>query len=101
MIGAVGRTILDRLTFIIKQAPTVAHQAVRIAQSYIREVRDPQAFTSLYFAYEQAVTAAATLGEVLPPWTELAKLDQSFVDELNRRNVEERTKLELRQSALA
>ncbi|KAI0088210.1 G protein pathway suppressor 1 [Irpex rosettiformis] len=88
-----GRTIVDRLSWIIQQCPTLAPQALQIAMVHVPRLRDPNIATMLLHAYEQAV--ASGVQENMPSFVELSKVDQTWIDELNRRNSEDRVKLEV------
>ncbi|THH00269.1 hypothetical protein EW026_g2236 [Hermanssonia centrifuga] len=57
-------------------------------------MRDTTLYQNLLYAYEQAVAVAGT-GNPLPAWNELTPFDQSWVDETNRKNSEEKIKLEV------
>ena len=57
-------------------------------------MRDTGLYIQLAQVYDQAVMAAGPEGGLVPR-QELAPHDQRWVDETNRRNQEERTKLEL------
>ncbi|KAI0701936.1 G protein pathway suppressor 1 [Cytidiella melzeri] len=88
-----GRTIVDRLTWAIQQCPTIAPQALQVALSHVQHMRDPNAYTGLYVVYEQAV--ASGVQEGMPQWNEVTDMGQDYVEELTRRNTEDRTKLEV------
>lgn len=51
-------------------------------------------FTSLYYAYEQA-TVRAGADDPLPSWGEISRYDGAYIEELNRKNLEDKTKLEV------
>ena len=93
IVFGTGRTVVDRLIWIIPQCPPIAVQAVQIAMTIIPQLRDPNLPTSLQYAYEAAV--ASGVQEDMPPFAELANVDQAWVDELVRRNTEDRVKLEV------
>lgn len=86
--------MVDRLIYIIQQCPSIAQQALHLALTNVKTLRDPGLFSNLYQAYEVAVAAAAP-GEYLPSWSDLSTLDQAFVEELSRRNMEDKVKLEV------
>ena len=55
---------------------------------------DPSLYAQLLTGYDQAITNAPS--EVaLPPFAELTNIDTSWLEEMNRRNQDERTKLEV------
>ena len=85
--------MIDRLVYIIQQCPTVALQAIQFAHGQVGNLKDPNLFLNLYDAYERASVAVPE--EHLPPWSEIMKLDQTFVEELNRKNLDQKTRLEV------
>ncbi|KAI0826182.1 PCI-domain-containing protein [Irpex lacteus] len=86
-----GRTVVDRLTWIIQQSPSIAPQALQIAMVHVPQLRDGNVVTALHYAYEQAAAGQ----DEFPPFEELTKVDQAWLDELARRNNEDRVKLEV------
>ncbi|EKM56660.1 uncharacterized protein PHACADRAFT_253909 [Phanerochaete carnosa HHB-10118-sp] len=89
-----GRALVDRLTFLIPQCPTLAVQAAQVAAKHIRNMRDTSLYSHLSIAYEQAQTNASS-DAPLPPFHEVVSIDQTWIEETNRKNADERTKLEV------
>lgn len=89
-----GRSLVDRLLFLIQQCPSLVVQATQTASQQIRALRDPSLYAQLITAYDQAA-ANAPPELTLPPFNEVSNIDTSWLEETNRRNQEERTKLEV------
>ncbi|CAL1709729.1 unnamed protein product [Somion occarium] len=88
-----GKTVVYRLIHIISICPTLAPQAFQLAVQHILQGRDPNLYQSLIIAYD---TTAKTLPDAeLPPHTDLAVIDQQWIDETNTKNQAERSKLEV------
>lgn len=58
---------------------------------HVPQLRDGNVVTALHYAYEQAAAGK----DEFPPFEELTKVDQAWLDELARRNNEDRVKLEV------
>lgn len=89
-----GRSLVDRLIFLIPQCPSLAVQATKVATRQLKSMRDVSLVTQLQAAYEQAA-ANAPPEAPLPSFSDVAKIDGLWVDDMNRRNQEERVKLEV------
>lgn len=91
---SIGRTVVDRLIWIVQHCPTIAPQAVHLALAQLQQLRDPNLYGSLKFAYEQVVVAAKAQ-DTMTPWAELVRVGPEFQEELVKRNGEEKTRLEV------
>lgn len=89
-----GRSLVDRLIFLIPQCPSLAVQAAQAAAKQIRNMRDITLYSSLLTAYEQAL-GSAPADLPLPPFHEVVSIDQAWIDDTTRRNQDERIKLEV------
>lgn len=89
-----GRTLIDRLLFLIPQCPSLAVQATQVAAHHIKYMRDVSLVSMLLNAYD-AATNNAPPDAPLPPFSEVAHIDQTWIEETNRRNMDERAKLEV------
>ncbi|KAH7883123.1 26S proteasome subunit RPN7-domain-containing protein [Phlebopus sp. FC_14] len=88
-----GRTAVDRLIFIISTCPSIASQALKLAITRIQRLRDPSLYQMAISAYEGIMALPEGLG--LPPIGDLTLLDTHWMEQVTRRNVAERTKLEV------
>ncbi|TCD63420.1 hypothetical protein EIP91_005419 [Steccherinum ochraceum] len=86
-----GRTAVDRLIYLIAQCPTLAPQAFALAITQMQQLRD----TTLYQRAVDAYAVAQKQKEDLPPHTEVAAVDATWVEKTNAKNVADRTKLEV------
>ena len=89
-----GRTVVDRLIHIIQSCPTLAPQAFGIAIEHVQRLRDTSLYNQLIATYEQVFTAVSSESPI-PTWQEFHQYDQRWVEETNRRNSEEKAKLEV------
>jgi COP9 signalosome complex subunit 1 len=89
-----GRTLVDRLLFLIPQCPSLVSQAIAVAEENIKRMRDINLYAQLMTAYDQACTAAPP-EDPLPPFSEVVEMDQAWIEETNRKNMEDRAKLEV------
>jgi COP9 signalosome complex subunit 1 len=83
---------VDRLIHIISLCPAVAAQALTLVVGHIFKLRDTNLYQLAVSAYEQVSSIA---GVQLPPFSEIAPLDQSWADETTSKNQAERNKLEV------
>ncbi|EEB98310.1 hypothetical protein MPER_02208, partial [Moniliophthora perniciosa FA553] len=88
-----GRTAIDRLTRIVSVCPSLAVDAFNLAVQYIHQSRDPSQYQTLCHAYEAISSYAGVVGQ-LPSISELPTLDTRWVDEIQRKNQQEKMKLE-------
>ncbi|KAF8126790.1 G protein pathway suppressor 1 [Boletus edulis] len=88
-----GRTTVDRLLAITASCPSIAPQALKLAFNHIYRLRD----TSLVQAALAAYASAATYpeGQGLPPPGDVVVVDAAWVEEVTKKNLAERTKLEV------
>ena len=88
-----GRTAVDRLVTIIAACPSIAPQALKLAFTHIYRLRD----TSLVQAALSAYASAASLpeGHGLPPSGDVVHVDTAWVEETNKKNLAEKTRLEV------
>ena len=89
-----GRTVVDRLIYIIPYCPGIAAQAFLLALEQIRTMRDITLYTALLQVYDQTVMTFGVENGLVPR-QELAQTDQRWIEETGRRNQEERAKLEV------
>lgn len=91
--GYSGRSAVDRLIHIILTCPSIAPQTFHLAVRQIEALRDPAMYATALSAYEQV----ASSGEAgaFPPAAEVASLDQKWIEETTKRNLAEKTKLEV------
>lgn len=87
-----GRTTVDRLVQIISLCPEIAPQALALAADHIYKLRDPNLYQLAVSAYEQA---SSVPGVQLPPFLDIAPLNQIWLDETASKNQSERAKLEV------
>ncbi|EPQ50766.1 PCI-domain-containing protein [Gloeophyllum trabeum ATCC 11539] len=87
-----GRVVVDRLVHIITLAPSIAPQALQLAVRHIQTLRDPTLYPVAVAAYDQA--ASLSPGQ-LPSASEVATINQKWVDETSAKNQSERMKLEV------
>jgi len=87
-----GRTAIERLAQIITLCPSIATQALQAALKDVFTMRDVNLYRSVLSAYDQ--TANASNGEI-PPASEVAPVNQKWIDETNQKNQADRTKLEV------
>ncbi|KAG9310109.1 26S proteasome subunit RPN7-domain-containing protein [Chiua virens] len=88
-----GRTAVDRLLTIIASCPAIAPQALKLAFSHLYHLRDPSLVQAALTAYANA--AALPEGQGLPPANDVVVVDTAWIEEVTKRNVAERTKLEV------
>ncbi|KAG7096041.1 hypothetical protein E1B28_006722 [Marasmius oreades] len=86
-----GRTAIDRLIRIVSVCPGVAVDAFNLAIQHIHQSRDPSLYQPLCNAYE---LVSSYPGVQLPSMNELHGLDTRWVDEVVKRNHQEKVKLE-------
>lgn len=88
-----GRTVIDRLLYIMSLCPSVAPQAFQLGVNHLRStMQDTSLYQQLIATYEQAVAAAPELE--LPSYLDVLPYNQRWVEEKSRANSEERLKLE-------
>ncbi|KAI0342371.1 hypothetical protein BDW22DRAFT_1357693 [Trametopsis cervina] len=88
-----GKTVIDRIICIIQLCPTLAPQAMQIANPLLLGLRDTNMLLGLFHACEQATSSGLLDGST--QWNEPTKWDLGAVDDLNRRNQEDKTRLEV------
>ncbi|ESK91190.1 cop9 signalosome complex subunit 1 [Moniliophthora roreri MCA 2997] len=88
-----GRTAIDRLTRIVSVCPSLTVDAFNLAVQYIHQSRDPSQYQTLCHAYEAVSSYTGVVGQ-LPSISELPALDTRWVDEIQRKNQQEKMKLE-------
>ena len=88
-----GRTAVDRLLTIIASCPAIAPQALKLAFSHLYRLRDPSLVQAALSAYVSAT--ALPEGQGLPPAGEVVDVDTAWIEEVTKKNVAERTKLEV------
>ncbi|OSX58352.1 hypothetical protein POSPLADRAFT_1154048 [Postia placenta MAD-698-R-SB12] len=86
------RSIVERLVHITAACPAVAVQALQLALDQVFKMRDTNLYFSVRSAYEQC--QGNSQGQ-LPPITEIAPLDQKWIDETAAKNAAEKNKLEV------
>lgn len=91
--GYSGRSAVDRLIHIISTCPSIAPQTFHLAVKQIELLHDPSLYTTVLSTYEQ--TASSNEAAALPPAAEIASLDQKWIEETTKRNLAEKTKLEV------
>ena len=89
-----GRGLVERLLFLIPQCPSLAVQASQLVLKHLRSMRDTSLYQRLWSAYDQAATNASQ-DAPLPPANDVINIDPTWIDDVNRRNQEDRTKLEV------
>ncbi|KAN0094428.1 26S proteasome subunit RPN7 domain containing protein [Tylopilus felleus] len=88
-----GRTAVDRLLIITASCPAVAPQALKLAFNHIYRLRDPLLVQAALAAYASAAALPECQG--LPPAGDVVVVDAAWIDEVTKKNVAERTKLEV------
>ncbi|KAH7911481.1 26S proteasome subunit RPN7-domain-containing protein, partial [Hygrophoropsis aurantiaca] len=88
----IGRTAVDRLVHIISICPSVAQHALKLAFTYIQQLRDPSLYQIAISAYDNA---SASLEVDLPPVADICLIDTKRVDETIKKNQADKTKLEV------
>lgn len=88
-----GRTAVDRLLIIIASCPAIAPQALKLAFNHLYRLRDPLLAQAALSAYASAT--ALPEGQGLPSASEVVDVDTTWVEEVTKKNVAERTKLEV------
>ena len=91
--GYSGRSAVDRLTHIISTCPSIAPQTFHLAVKQIELLRDPAIYSMALSTYEHI--ASSSEAAALPPAAEVACLDQKWIEETTKRNLAEKTKLEV------
>ena len=89
-----GRTLVDRLLFLIPQCPSLAVQAAQLVAENLKQMRDISLYTTLMHVYDQA-SHIASPEEPLPPFAEVVNIDQAWIEEMTKKNQEEKSKLEV------
>ncbi|KAG6331018.1 hypothetical protein ID866_8073 [Astraeus odoratus] len=87
------RTAVDRLIAVILTCPAVAPQALQLAVSRIKRLRDTSLLLSATTAYDSV--ALSVEGAGLPPVGEIVVVDMEWVEDVSKQNAAERTKLEV------
>ncbi|KAM6501367.1 26S proteasome subunit RPN7 domain containing protein [Amanita muscaria] len=87
-----GRTAVDRLIHIVHVSPVLAVEAFQLAVQLIQQSRDLSLYTGLIVAYDQM---NGNSGNQLPNSSNIAKLDQKWIDDVSAKNQAEKTKLEV------
>ncbi|KAI6019127.1 26S proteasome subunit RPN7-domain-containing protein [Pisolithus marmoratus] len=88
-----GRTVIDRLIAIIIQCPSIAPHALSLAFQHLYRLRDPSLVNAVIGAYESVLGTQE--GKGLPPVADVVTVDMEWVEDVTKRNVAERTKLEV------
>ncbi|KAF8551847.1 hypothetical protein OG21DRAFT_1512235 [Imleria badia] len=88
-----GRTAVDRLLVITASCPAIAPQALKLAFNHIYRLRDPSLVQAALAAYASAI--ALPEGQGLPSAGDVVVVDTAWVEEVTKKNVAERTKLEV------
>ena len=88
-----GRTAVDRLLAITAACPAIAPQALKLAFTRLYRLRDPSLVPAALAAYASA--AALPEGQGLPPAADVVVVDAAWIEEVSKKNVAERTKLEV------
>ncbi|KAI6143789.1 26S proteasome subunit RPN7-domain-containing protein [Pisolithus tinctorius] len=88
-----GRTVIDRLIAIIVHCPSIAPHALTLAFQHLHRLRDPSLVNTVIGAYENVLGTQE--GKGLPPVADVVSVDVEWVEEVTKRNVAERTKLEV------
>ncbi|KAI6100909.1 26S proteasome subunit RPN7-domain-containing protein [Pisolithus croceorrhizus] len=88
-----GRTIIDRLVAIIIQCPSIAPHALSLAFQRLYRLRDPSLLNTVISAYESVLGTQE--GKGLPPVANVVSVDMEWVEDVTKRNIAERTKLEV------
>ncbi|KAI6120146.1 26S proteasome subunit RPN7-domain-containing protein [Pisolithus croceorrhizus] len=88
-----GRTVIDRLIAIIIQCPSIAPHALSLAFQRLYRLRDPSLFNAVISAYESVLGTQE--GKGLPPVADVVSVDMEWVEDVTKRNIAERTKLEV------
>ena len=88
-----GRTAVDRLLAITAACPAIAPQALKLAFTHLYRLRDPSLVQATLAAYAGA--AALPEGQGLPPAADVVAVDTAWIEEVTKKNVAERTKLEV------
>ncbi|KIJ64919.1 hypothetical protein HYDPIDRAFT_89529 [Hydnomerulius pinastri MD-312] len=88
-----GRTAVDRLINITASCPSIAPQALKLAFTHLQRLRDPSLVQIAISAYESV--ASLPEGQGLPPVGDVVLIDTHWIEETTKKNVAERTKLEV------
>ncbi|KIP03274.1 hypothetical protein PHLGIDRAFT_77841 [Phlebiopsis gigantea 11061_1 CR5-6] len=88
-----GRGLVERLLFLIPQCPSLAVQATQLAMKHLKTMRDTFLYQRLLTAYDQA--SGNSPDAPLPPVNDVINIDPAWIEDVNRRNQEDRTKLEV------
>lgn len=88
-----GRTVIDRLIAIIIQCPSIAPHALSLAIQRVYRLRDPSLLNAVINAYESVLGTQE--GKGLPPVADVVSVDMEWVEDVTKRNIAERTKLEV------
>ncbi|KIK22558.1 hypothetical protein PISMIDRAFT_102310 [Pisolithus microcarpus 441] len=88
-----GRTVIDRLIAIIIQCPSIAPHALSLAIQRVYRLRDPSLLNAVISAYESVLGTQE--GKGLPPVADVVSVDMEWVEDVTKRNIAERTKLEV------
>ncbi|KAH0831324.1 26S proteasome subunit RPN7-domain-containing protein [Lanmaoa asiatica] len=88
-----GRTAVDRLITITASCPFIAPQALKLAFNHLYRLRDPSLIQAALSAYASA--AALPEGQGLPSAGDVVVVDTAWIEEVTKKNVAERTKLEV------
>ena len=81
---------MERLIHIIPTCPSIAQQALQLAVKQSQNLRDPSLYAQAVSAYE-----ALPADTNLPPVEEVVELDSKWVEEIMKKNMAEKTKLEV------
>lgn len=84
---------MDRLLNIIASCPAIAPQALKIAFNHLYRLRDPSLVQAALAAYTSATVLPE--GQGLPPAGEVVEVHTTWIEEVTKKNVAERTKLEV------
>lgn len=87
---SIGRTAVERLIHIIPTCPSIAPQALRLAVKHSQTLRDPALYAQAVSTYESLPSDAG-----LPPVEEVVELDSKWAEETAKKNLAEKTKLEV------
>ncbi|KAI0074359.1 PCI-domain-containing protein [Panus rudis PR-1116 ss-1] len=88
-----GRTVVDRLVYIVSLCPTIAPQAYKLAVEQILQLRDTAVVHALTHAYNRTKKENPDLN--LPPPEDIAVVSEDWIKETTKKNALEKNKLEV------